>query len=259
MTSRMPALFIGHGSPMNTLADNRYTAAWRSLGKSLPRPTAILAVSAHWYTRGTNVTAMLKPRTIHDFYGFPPELFAVEYRAPGDAEIATRTRDVLAPLPVALDYEWGLDHGSWSVLVHMYPRADIPVVQLSIDATQPPAFHYAQGGRLRSLRDEGVLILGSGNVVHNLGEVQWADGAVPFDWATKFETAVRDCVLRGDHTPLIDYVKFGRSAQLSVPTPEHYLPLLYVLGAHGRQDTATVPIDGIDLGSISMLSVLLSS
>jgi 4,5-DOPA dioxygenase extradiol len=259
MTTRMPALFIGHGNPMNTLADNRYTAAWRHLGETLPRPKAILSVSAHWYTRGIGVTAMQKPRTIHDFYGFPPELFAIEYPAPGDAALASRVRDLLAPLGVALDTEWGLDHGTWSVLVHLYPNADIPVVQLSIDATQPPAFHYALGGKLQSLRDEGVLIFGSGNVVHNLGEVKRAAGATPFDWASQFEGKVRDCIQRGDHSPLIDYEKFGRGAELSMPTPEHYLPLLYVLGAQGPQDTASIPIDGIDLGSISMLSVLLSS
>jgi 4,5-DOPA dioxygenase extradiol len=255
----MPAVFIGHGNPMNTLADNRYTAAWRHLGETLPRPKAILAVSAHWYTRGIGVTAMRKPRTIHDFYGFPPELFAVEYPAPGDAALASRVRDLLAPLGVALDTEWGLDHGAWSVLAHLYPHADIPVVQLSIDATQSPAFHYALGGKLQVLRAEGVLIFGSGNIVHNLGEVIMAPAASPFGWAVQFEGEIRDCILRGDHSPLIDYEKFGRSAELSVPTPEHYLPLLYVLGAQGPAEKASIPVDGIDLGSISMLSVLLSS
>jgi len=252
----MPALFVGHGSPMNTLERNRHTQAWMAVGQTLPRPKAILAVSAHWYIRGTAVTAMAKPQTIHDFGGFPPALHAYQYPAPGDPALAARVVDLLAPLTVGLDHEWGLDHGTWSVLAHVYPNADIPVVQLAIDRTQPAAYHYELGRRLAPLRDEGVLIFGSGNIVHNLHAYAWGrHPAQPFDWAVRFETAVRDLVLQRDYQPLVDYTSFGPDAELSVPTPEHYLPLLYVLGASAKDDAVSFPADGMDGGSISMLSV----
>ena len=253
--NRMPTVFVGHGSPMNTLEDNAHTRAWRQLGESLPRPTAILAVSAHWYTRGTGVTAMAQPRTIHDFYGFPPALFAVKYPAPGATALASRVQELLQPVRVVADQEWGLDHGTWSVLVHMYPHADIPVAQLSIDATQPADYHYGLGQRLAALRDEGVLILGSGNVVHNLGRARWGSAAA-YPWATSFNDQLRSSLARGDHAFAIGYEQAGEAAQLAVPTPEHYLPLLYVLGAGGGQ--ISFPTDGIELGSISMLTVLCS-
>jgi len=253
--ARLPALFFGHGSPMNTLERNRYTAAWRAIGATLPQPRAVLAVSAHWTTRGTAVTAMGQPRTIHDFGGFPQELYAVQYPAPGDPALAAQVRERLAPLDVQLDQHWGLDHGSWSVLAHVFPDANVPVVQLSLDLTQPVRFHYELGVRLAALRDQGVLILGSGNVVHNLGLIQWGANAKPYDWAVRFNETVRARLAARDHDALIDYSSFGPEARLSVPTPEHYLPLLYVLGSQRPDEAVTLPIDGIEYGSISMLAV----
>jgi 4,5-DOPA dioxygenase extradiol len=251
---RMPAIFFGHGSPMNTLDDNRYTQAWARLGAKAGKPKAILAVSAHWFTRGTAVTAMETPKTIHDFYGFPQELFDVQYPAPGDPALAARVRQLLAPADVALDQSWGLDHGTWSVLKHAYPNADVPIVQLSIDATQPAAFHHALGAHLASLRDEGVLIAGSGNVVHNLG-VMGRNGGAPYDWAVRFNDYVRDAIVTQHYERLIAYHEAGQDAHLSVPTPEHYLPLLYVLGAQQPGENVTFAVDGLELRSISMLSV----
>ncbi len=252
---RMPLVFFGHGSPMNTLETNRYTLAWRHLGATLPRPRAILAVSAHWTTRGTAVTAMERPRTIHNFGGFPQALFNVQYPAPGDPALAARVASLLAPMSVAQDQAWGLDHGTWSVLAHVYPKADLPVVQLSLDLTKPARFHLDLGGRLQPLRDEGVLIIGSGDVVHNLGVIRRTPDGVPYDWAVRFNDLVRACIMRRDFAPLLDLS--GRDAQLSVPTPEHYLPLLYVLGASDAGDTADFPVDGIDMGSIGMLTCTL--
>lgn len=250
----MPALFVGHGSPMNALQRNRYTEAWRRLGASVPPPRAVLCVSAHWYGRGTRVTAMAKPRTIHDFGGFPRELYEVQYPAPGDPALAGEIRELLAPLEVELDGSWGLDHGAWSVLVHLFPAADVPVVQLSLDGTQPAAFHYELGGRLAPLRDRGVLVVGSGNVVHNLQVYGRRPGVEPFDWAVRFEAEVRRLLDAGEHRPLIAYQTLGADARLAVPTPEHYLPLLYVIGPAGGEPVS-YPADGIEGGSISMLSV----
>jgi len=252
----MPAVFFGHGSPMNTLERNRYTEAWRYLGESLPKPKAILAVSAHWYTRGTAVTSMEQPRTIHDFGGFPQELFEVQYPAPGDPALAERVRELLAPVDVQLDKSWGLDHGTWSVLVHAFPNADVPVVQLSIDGTKPPSFHYELAQKLAPLRDQGVLIVGSGNVVHNLGRIQWAEGAKPFDWAIRFNDTVRGFLSAHAHGSLIDYLTLGEDARLSVPTPEHYLPLLYVIALQSGHEGISLPIDGIEYGSIGMLTAV---
>lgn len=255
MNARMPVVFLGHGNPMNALADNAYTRAWAELGRDVPRPAAILAVSAHWYQPGTHVTAMERPRTIHDFGGFPRELYAFEYPAPGDPALARRVAELAAPLDVRRDTEWGLDHGTWAVLCHVYPDASIPIVQLGIDETQPPAFHYQLGQRLAPLRDEGVLIVGSGNIVHNLHAYAWGrHPAEPFDWAVRFEEVVRGGLTRGEHAPLVDYEALGRDALLAVPTPEHYLPLLYTAGA-AAGDAATFPVSGVDGGSISMLSV----
>jgi 4,5-DOPA dioxygenase extradiol len=255
MSQRMPVIFLGHGNPMNALFQNPYTRAWAALGAALPRPRAILSVSAHWYLPGTAVTAMARPRTIHDFGGFPPELFAVRYDAPGDPSLAREVQSLL-PVSSRLDEHWGLDHGTWSVLVHLFPAADIPVVQLSIDETQPADFHYRMGEALRGLRDSGVLILGSGDVVHNLHTYAWGrKPAEPFDWALRFETRVRELLVRGEHGPLVDYASLGRDAQLSIPTPEHYLPLLYVLGASVPGEPVSFPVEGIDGGSVSMLAV----
>jgi len=257
MTQRMPAIFFGHGNPMNALLRNSYTEAWSTIGTSIPRPNAILCVSAHWYLPGTAVTAMPKPRTIHDFGGFPRELFAVEYPAPGSADLAQRVHDLLSPISVELDEtSWGLDHGSWSVLCHVFPNADIPVVQLSIDETQPPAFHYELGRQLAPLRDEGVLVIGSGNLVHNLHTYAWGRHDVePFDWAVRFEQQARALLLNGNHRPLVNYESLGRDALLSAPTPDHYLPLLYVMGSSQPDDNVSFPVEGFDGGSISMLSV----
>ena len=216
----------------------------------------MLAVSAHWYLTGTRVTALPAPRTIHDFGGFPRELYEVRYPAPGDPALARRVQDLLAPLPVLLDQEWGLDHGTWSVLRHVFPQADVPVVQLSLDETQPPQFHHELGARLGPLRDEGVLVLGSGNLVHNLHAYAWGrHPAEPLEWAVRFEETVRRLLIAGDHGPLVDYESLGRDALLSVPTPEHYLPLLYVLGARREGEPVAFPVEGVDGGSVSMLSV----
>ena len=252
--SRIPALFIGHGSPMNALERNRYTEAWRALGAALPKPKAVLCISAHWLTRGLSVTAMPRPRTIHDFGGFPQALFDVQYPAAGDARVAQRVCEVLQPLPVVLDTEWGLDHGAWSVLVHLFPAADVPVLQLSLDATQPESFHYAIGQRLAVLRDEGVLIVGSGNVVHNLRRLDMRPDAA-HDWATRFQAFARRAITARDHAALIDWQAHGADAALSIPTPEHYWPLLPVLGAQGADEPAQIVIDGIALGAISMMTV----
>jgi 4,5-DOPA dioxygenase extradiol len=257
--SRLPVIFYGHGNPMNALLDNDYTRGWRAMGASFPKPRAVLCISAHWYVPYTAVTAMQMPRTIHDFGGFPRELFEFQYRASGSPEIANEIRDVLGA-STRLEESWGLDHGSWGVLCHVYPDADVPVIQLSIDETLPAQAHYDIGRKLAVLRDRGVLIVGSGNLVHNLHAYGWGRRVVePYDWAVRFEEQARGWMLAGDHQPLIDYEKLGRDAALAAPTPDHYLPLLYVLGAQLPGDKVTFPIEGVDGGSISMLSVQLSS
>jgi 4,5-DOPA dioxygenase extradiol len=249
----MPAIFFGHGTPMNALEQNRFTRAWAAFGASV-RPKAILAISAHWYLPGVAVTAVDRPRTIHDFGGFPRALFEVEYPAPGDAGLVRRVTELLGP-GLRHDREWGLDHGTWSVLVHAYPGADVPVVQLSIDETQPAQFHYDLAKRLNPLRDEDVLIVGSGNVVHNLHEYSWGKPAQGFDWAARFEARAKELLAAGDHGPLIDYASLGDDARRSIPTPEHYLPLLYVAAQQRAGDAVTFPTEGIEGGSLSMLSV----
>jgi 4,5-DOPA dioxygenase extradiol len=247
--------FLAHGSPMNALADNRYTRSWRAFGERV-RPRAVLAVSAHWVTRGTAVTAMARPRTIHDFGGFPRALFEVEYPAPGDPQLAWRVREVLMPAQVTLDQDqWGLDHGTWSVLRHVYPHADIPVVQLSLDASLSAREHYELAKRLRPLRDENVLIAGFGNVVHNLRRLDWDEAAAPAPWAEHFNRRVDDALRSRDHAALIDPVD-DEATRLSVPTPEHYWPLLYALAQQGEDERAELLIDGIEHASISMLSVI---
>ena len=256
MSNRMPAIFFGHGNPMNALLRNDYTAGWANVGKIIPRPKAILCVSAHWYLPATLVTAMSAPRTIHDFGGFPRELFEFQYPAPGEPDLAERVLDLLAPVSAGLDNRWGLDHGTWSVLSHVFPEADVPVVQLSIDETQAARFHYELGKKLAPLRDEGVLIVGSGNLVHNLHAYAWGKADIPpIDWAVKFERLARECVSSGNHEPLIDYESLGREAKLSVPTPDHYLPLLYILALQKEGEPVGFPVEGFDGGSISMLSI----
>jgi len=250
-----PAIFLGHGSPMNALEHNRYTEAWASIARRFDKPKAILAISAHWYIRGSAVTAMAKPPVIHDFGGFPPALHAFEYPAPGDSALAARVKSLLAPVTVRMDDEWGLDHGTWSVLTHVYPQADVPVVQLAIDGTQPGRFHYDIGQRLAPLRDEGIMLLGSGNVVHNLRVMRRSNDGAAYPWAMRFNETVRALLETNDHAPLVAYEAMGDAAQMSVPTPEHFLPLLYIAGARRVDDTTTILTDGIELASVSMLSV----
>ncbi|MFN2387833.1 MAG: 4,5-DOPA dioxygenase extradiol [Thermoanaerobaculia bacterium] len=256
MNETMPVIFFGHGNPMNALLDNEYTKRWAALGASLPRPAAILAVSAHWYIPGTAVTADPSPRTIHDFGGFPRELYRVQYSAPGDPALAGRVRELLSPTAVTLDTQWGLDHGTWSVLRHVFPAADVPVIQLSIDETQTPAWHYQVARRLRPLREEGVLVIGSGNIVHNLHTYAWGlHSAQPFEWAVRFEENVRSLLRESNHGPLVTYDTLGPDALLSVPTPEHYLPLVYASALADKEEPVTFPVEGIEGGSVSMLAV----
>jgi 4,5-DOPA dioxygenase extradiol len=256
MSDLIPAIFFGHGNPMNALLKNVYTDSWTSIGNSIARPKAILAVSAHWYLPAMAVTASIAPRTIHDFGGFPQELYEIKYPAPGSPELARRVQELLAPVSVSLDESWGFDHGTWSVLCHVFPEADIPVVQLSIDDRQPPQFHHEIGKRLSPLRDEGILIIGSGNIVHNLHTYAWGKhGVEPFDWAVRFEKQARELLLTGDHSRLAAYEKLGRDALLSIPTPEHYLPLLYVNAVRREGEPVSFPVEGVDGGSVSMLTV----
>lgn len=256
MPDLMPTIFFGHGNPMNAVSKNVYTDGWKAIGTSIPRPRAILAVSAHWYTPSCGVTAHAAPPTIHDFGGFPRELYEVNYPAPGSPELARRVKQLLSPLEVPLDESWGLDHGTWSVLTHVFPQADIPVVQLAIDERQPPSFHYELGKRLAPLREEGVLVVGSGNLVHNLHSYAWGRAGVQaYDWAMRFEQRVRELLAAGDDAALVNYEGLGRDAKLSVPTPDHYLPLLYVLGLRRKDDPISFPIEGVDGGSVSMLAV----
>jgi 4,5-DOPA dioxygenase extradiol len=256
MIQPMPAIFFGHGNPMNELQSNDYTKGWAALGRTIPKPRAILSISAHWYVPGTFVTAMPFPKTIHDFGGFPQELYRVKYPAPGDPDLAQRIQKTLSPLSIGLDQQWGLDHGTWSVLCHVFPQADIPVVQLSINEKQPAAFHYELAKRLAPLRDEGILVIGSGNLVHNLHAYAWGRHDVePFDWALRFEKRVRELLTASDHAPLITYETLGHDALLCVPTPDHYLPLLYVIALQRENEQVSFPIEGVDGGSVSMLAV----
>lgn len=252
--SKMPAVFFGHGSPMNALEDNAYTRAWEAIGRRTGRPRAILAVSAHWLTHGTAVTAMAAPPTIHDFGGFPQALFDMQYPAPGDPALAAQVRELLAPLDVALDQGWGLDHGIWSVLVKAWPQADVPVLQLSMDMTQPPAWHLELGRRLRPLREQGVLVMASGNVVHNLRTMRRGTSG-GFDWAARFNAGARSLLEKGEVDALADTSGWGEDARQAVPTIEHYLPLLYVAGARFEDEPFEIVCDGLEMGSISMLSV----
>ena len=252
----MPAIFFGHGNPMNALFQNPWTEAWAEIGRKLPRPKAILCVSAHWYIPAVAVTAMERPRTIHDFGGFPRELFEFDYPAPGSPELAGRVSELLGKNVIADERHWGLDHGAWSVLCHVYPDADVPVVQLSIDETQPAEWHYELAKKLSPLRDEGVLVIGSGNLIHNLHTYAWGKhDAEPFDWALRFEELARGYLMSDEHLPLINYESLGRDAMLSAPTPDHYLPLLYVLALQRENEPVSFPVSGFDGGSISMTTV----
>lgn len=253
---RMPALFVGHGSPMNAIADTPWARRWTEIGARLERPSAIVCVSAHWETPGVRVTAMQQPKTIHDFSGFPEALHAAVYPAPGSPGLARATAETVKSAMVGLDWSWGLDHGAWSVLARMFPKADVPVVQLSLDETRDPAAHWALARELRPLRDRGVLVLGSGNIVHNLRRADRRLGDAGFDWALEFDAKVTALIDGGDHRGLIEYERLGRAAQLSVPTREHYLPLLYALGV--KQDAEPIAYfnEGPTMGSISMRSLI---
>ena len=252
----MPVIFVGHGNPMNAIEENAFSRTWTAVAQKLPRPKAILAISAHWETEGAAVTAMPKPRTIHDFYGFPPELFAVQYPAPGSPELARRVRELCGTEPIALDQEWGLDHGAWAVLVRMFPQAEIPVVQLSLDRKRTAAEHYALAGQLAALRSEGVLILCSGNIVHNLRLMDWS-GEVA-DWAMAFDRTVKILIEARDHAALIAYNKLGPDSCRAIPTAEHYLPMLYALALRGPAEPLQFFDEGVTLGSVSMRSFQIS-
>jgi 4,5-DOPA dioxygenase extradiol len=249
----MPVLYIGHGSPMNAIEDNEFSRAWSAVGKALPCPKAILCISAHWESKGTQVTAMEKPRTIYDFYGFPPELYAVRYSAPGSPELAKHVQDLLKSEEVMLDQRWGLDHGTWSVLTRLIPKPDVPVIQLSLDINKHPQEHYDMGEKLKLLRDEGVLILGSGNIVHNLRMLSWDEAA--FDWALEFDTMIKQWILDHNHEPIIQYQKQGKAAALAINSAEHYKPLLYVLSAGDPSEPIHFFTEKVTMGSISMRAV----
>jgi 4,5-DOPA dioxygenase extradiol len=257
-TDRMPVLFVGHGSPMNAIEENEFTAGWRQVAASLPAPAAILCISAHWETRGTRVTAMEHPRTIHDFGGFPRELYQVSYPAPGDPALAAQTIDTVSSVRVEPDQEWGLDHGCWSVIKHLYPKADIPVVQMSMDYTLSPQRHYELAGELAHFRNRGVLIVGSGNMVHNLRMVAWDKLNEPgfgFDWALEANEKMKQLVLQHDHRALCNYGALGRAFDLAVPTPDHFIPLLYVLALQADDEKVSFFNDKAVAGSLTMTGV----
>lgn len=254
---KMPVLFMGHGSPMNALEDNEFTSGWERIASQLPRPKAILCVSAHWLTKGTFVTGMASPQTIHDFGGFPPELFAVRYPAPGDPALAESVRKTVKATGVLADQEWGLDHGAWSVIMRMYPKADVPVVQLSMDYHRPAAWHYDLGRELAPLREKGILILASGNIVHNLRRVAFdrMGENFGFDWALEAQAKMNQLIKARDHKALIDYASLGEAVKLAVPTPDHYYPLLYALGLREKGDDVQLFNDKAVAGSLTMTSL----
>jgi 4,5-DOPA dioxygenase extradiol len=254
----MPVLFAGHGSPMNAIEDNEFTSEWGKVGNTIPKPKAILCISAHWQTRGTMVTAMDMPQTIHDFGGFPQELFDKQYPAPGSPQFAKETKEIIKKTSVGLDNNWGLDHGTWSVLCRMFPKADIPVIQLSLDYTQSPDYHYELAGELQELRKKGVLIIGSGNIVHNLRMVSF-DKSDGFDWANEFDEKVKNALEKKDHKSLIHYENYGSAAKLSIPTNEHYLPMLYAIALQARNENLTFFNARNLAGSISMRSMIISA
>ncbi len=257
-TEKMPVLFLGHGSPMNAIEENEFVTGFRNIGKKIPKPKAVLVISAHWETRGTFVTAMEKPRTIHDFGGFPQALFDVQYPAPGSPELAAETKTLIKKTQVGLDDKWGLDHGAWSVVKHLYPKADVPVIQMSIDYTQGPQYHYELAKELSALRNKGVLIVGSGNMVHNLGMIAWDKLNAPsygYDWAIEANEKMKSYILSGDHKPLINYRSQGKAWDMAIPSPEHFLPLLYILGLKDEKETISFHNDKPIAGSLTMTSV----
>lgn len=260
-TEKTPLFFFGHGSPMNAIEQNQFTKKWKELGKKITKPRAILCISAHWETSGTYVTAMDAPKTIHDFGGFPPELYQVNYPAPGNPELAHKITETMKSVPVKSNIHWGLDHGCWSVVKHLYPEADVPVLQLSIDYTKPPQYHYNLAKELAFLRQKGVLIIGSGNIVHNLRMVAWGKITQPnfaYDWAQEANDKMLNYINDNDFQPLIDYHKQGKAFQLAIPTPEHFLPLLYVLALKGNKESSEIFNNEAVMGSLTMTSVMIS-
>jgi 4,5-DOPA dioxygenase extradiol len=253
--TKMPVLFVGHGSPMNGIEDNEFSQRWSKMAEDIPVPTAVIVVSAHWFTLGTKITAMDHPRTIHDFGGFPKALFDVQYPAPGNPVLARETAILIRKTPVMLDHDWGLDHGTWSIVRHMYPEANIPVLQISIDFSKGPKFHYELAKELSALRKKGVLIIGSGNMIHNLGMINWHQPDAGFDWAVEMNEKFKNLITEGNHEQLINYESMGQAAKLSIPTPEHYLPLLYTLALQDKNDPVSLFNDKTLMGSISMTSV----
>jgi len=257
-SDEMPVLFLGHGSPMNAIEENEFVRGFRQVGTSIPKPSAIICISAHWETKGTYVTAMEHPKTIHDFGGFPKQLFEVEYPAPGDPVLARETKELVKKTQVGLDEKWGLDHGAWSVIKHLYPKADVPIIQMSIDYTQPAQYHYDLARELSSLRKKGVLIIGSGNMVHNLGMLAWdrlQDSEYGYDWALEASTKMKQYILNGDFKPLLNFRNQGRAFDLAIPTPEHYLPLIYALGLKGEKEKISLFNDKALAGSLTMTSL----
>nr|WP_317631437.1 4,5-DOPA dioxygenase extradiol [uncultured Flavobacterium sp.] len=258
--NRMPVLFIGHGSPMNGIENNEYSQTWAELGKSIPTPKAVLVISAHWLSAGTKITAMNNPKTIHDFGGFPQQLFDVQYPAPGNPDLALETKKLITTTNVDMDHDWGLDHGTWTVVRHMYPKADIPVLQLSIDYYKPAEYHYNLAAQLADLRKKGVLIIGSGNMVHNLRMVAWdkMNTNYGFDWAHEMNTIFKDKIGNGDHKALMNYEKLHKAATLAIPTPDHYWPMIYSLALRDKKDDVTFFNDSFVGGSLTMTSFMYS-
>jgi 4,5-DOPA dioxygenase extradiol len=253
--TKTPLLFVGHGSPMNAIEDNSFSKTWRSIGANLAKPAAILCVSAHWETHGTFVTAVEHPKTIHDFSGFPNELFSVEYPAPGYPALASETKKIVSKTNIELDQSWGLDHGTWSVLKHIYPNADVPIVQLSINHNQPPQWHYDLAKELSSLRNKGIMIVGSGNMIHNLRMIDWHNPNGGYAWAEEINEKFKTLIMENNHKALINYSGLGKEAQLAIPTPEHYIPLLYILGLKEENESIKFFNDSTTMGSLSMTSL----
>lgn len=259
-TERMPLLFLGHGSPMNAIEENEFVKGFRDIAKKISKPNAILCISAHWFIKGTRVTSMEMPKTIHDFYGFPQELYEVNYPAKGSPILANEVKNLLMPNLVELDYDWGIDHGAWSVIKHLYPKADIPVVQLSIDYTKPASFHFELAKKLSELRNKGVLIIGSGNIIHNLRLVDYGNfdkDNYGYDWAIEAKETINGFLLKGNYEPIINFEKQSKSIQLAIPSPDHYLPLIYILALKQKEENITLFNDKLVGGSLSMTSLII--
>jgi 4,5-DOPA dioxygenase extradiol len=260
-TPKMPVLFLGHGSPMNAIEDNEFSRGWQAVGKTLPKPNAILCISAHWETNGTYVTAMERPKTIHDFGGFPKQLFEVEYPAPGSPSLAAETKKIVTKTNIGLDDSWGLDHGAWSVIKHLYPAADVPVIQMSLDYRKPAAYHYELAKELASLREKGILIVGSGNIVHNLGIIAWDKVKEPeygYDWAIHANESLKKLIITDNHQQLANYQSLGKEIALAAPSPDHFLPILYALALKSEKEEVSIFNDKLVMGSISMASFKIS-